>query len=462
MSPATWSVPGSSPRPSPAWSKNPNQTPARTRRTPRRPSTSHRRYPATDHQHESPGGNMWSGMSEPVSRRTVLSSGVAAGAALAGGPVLASSAGAADAANPDDSGEVAAGERVRARALGVEPGEFDPGPENAITDVEGVQVGQVTLNEGEDIRTGVTAIRPHAGNTFQEKVAGAVFIGNAFGKLAGSTQMQELGTIETPIMLTNTLSVGRALDATVGWVLQQPGNESVRSINALVGETNDGRLNDIRGRHVSDDDVVRAIQNASGGPVEEGAVGAGTGTVAFGWKGGIGTSSRVLPDGDGEYTLGVLVQANYGGHLTIAGVPVGEELEPDSSAAAGSSADGSCMIVLATDAPLNPRDLERLAASALFGAGRTGSSYTNGSGDFAIAFSTSPDVRVEDGADEPQERRLLPTAATSPLFQAALETTEEAVYHALFMATSTTGGGSTYEAIPLNEVRRLLRRYGRL
>src|SRR5690625_1957746 len=391
MSPATWSVPGSSPRPSPAWSKNPNQTPARTRRTPRRPSTSHRRYPATDHQHESPGGNMWSGMSEPVSRRTVLSSGVAAGAALAGGPVLASSAGAADAANPDDSGEVAAGERVRARALGVEPGEFDPGPGNARTAVEGVQVGQVTLNEGDDIRTGVTAIRPHAGNTFQEKVAGAVFVGNAFGKLAGSTQVQELGTIETPIVLTNTLSVGRALDATVGWTLQQPGNESVRSVNALVGETNDGRLNDIRGRDVTEGDAVRAIEAASDGAAEERAVGAGAGTGAFGWKAGIGTSSRVLPDGDGGHTVGVLVQANYGGNLTIAGVPVGDELEPPSSAAEGSSADGSCMVVVATDAALTSRDLERLAARAMFGLGRTGSSYSNGSGDFAIAFSTSPE-----------------------------------------------------------------------
>jgi len=402
---------------------------------------------------------MWSGMSEPVSRRTVLSSGVAAGAALAGGPVLSASAGAA---GPDDGAEVADGERVRARALGVEPGEFDPGPENAITDVEGVQVGQVTLNEGDDIRTGVTAIRPHAGNTFQEKVAGAVFVGNAFGKLAGSTQVQELGTIETPIVLTNTLSVGRALDATVGWTLQQPGNESVRSVNALVGETNDGRLNDIRGRHVTEDDVVRAIEAASDGAVEEGAVGAGTGTVSFGWKAGIGTSSRVLPDGDGGHTVGVLVQANYGGNLTIAGVPVGDELEPPSSAAEGSSADGSCMVVVATDAALTSRDLERLAARAMFGLGRTGSSYSNGSGDFAIAFSTSPEVRVHDGADEPQQRRLLPTSAMSPLFQAALETTEEAVYNALFMATTTTGSGSTYEAIPLNEVRRLLRRYGRL
>jgi D-aminopeptidase len=344
---------------------------------------------------------------------------------------------------------------VRARELGVAPGVFPPGRHNAITDVAGVLVGQVTLVRGENVRTGVTAIRPHGGNLFQDKVAGAVHIGNAFGKLAGSTQVEELGTIETPVVLTNTLSVGRAVDAVVGWTLGRPGNEDVRSVNALVGETNDGTLNDIRGRHVAPEDVVRAIDGAVGGPVQEGVVGAGTGTIAFGWKGGIGTSSRVLPQRYGGYTVGVLVQANYGGLLTVDGVPVGLELGHNPFA----PADGSCMIVVATDAPLADRNLERLAARAVFGLGRTGSQYSNGSGDYAIAFT--PAVRFRHGEQAPRAQTFLPNDALSPLFQAALETTEEAVYNALFMATTTTGNGRTIEALPLDEVKRLLRKYGR-
>ena len=353
--------------------------------------------------------------------------------------------------------------RPRARDLGVAPGVFEPGPLNAITDVAGVAVGHVTLVEGDNVRTGVTAILPHAGNLFQEKVAGAVFVGNAFGKLAGSTQVRELGTIETPIVLTNTLSVGTAVEAVVAWTLAQPGNERVRSVNALVGETNDGGLNDIRGQHVTRDHVVAAIGAAAGGAVREGSVGAGTGTQAFGWKGGIGTASRRLPDGDGGYTLGVLVQSNFGGVLTIDGAPVGKELgryafQPRGGAP---SPDGSCMIVVATDAPLDARDLERLAARALFGLGRTGSSYSNGSGDFAIAFSTSPEARYRNGENTSRARALLPTDAVSPLFQAALEATEEAVYNSLFQATSVTGNGRTAEAIPIDRVRELLKKYGR-
>lgn len=366
--------------------------------------------------------------------------------------------------------------RPRARDLGVEPGVFPPGPLNSITDVEGVKVGHATLLEGANIRTGVTAILPHGGNLFQNKVAGAVFVGNAFGKLAGSTQVDELGTIETPIVLTNTLSVGAAVDAVVAHTLKIKGNERVLSVNALVGETNDGRLNDIRGQHVRREHVWAAIEQAKGGPVSEGCVGAGTGTICFGWKGGIGTSSRVLPDRFGSYRLGVLVQSNYGGVLTIAGAPVGKELgrydykpNPDASEidrtgmksdpAPDAISGGSCMIVVATDAPLDARDLKRLAARAIFGLARTGSSYTNGSGDFAIAFSTSTESRRRFSDAQPVARRVLPTDAVSPLFQAALEATEEAVYNSLFQATTTTSSGRTIEAIPIDSVRDILKQH---
>lgn len=354
-------------------------------------------------------------------------------------------------------------QRPRARALGLAPGVFEPGTENAITDVDGVRVGHVTLVEGDRVRTGVTAILPHGGNLFQEKVAGAVFVGNAFGKLAGSTQVEELGTIETPIVLTSTLSVAAGIEGAVAWTLAQPGNADVRSVNALVGETNDGGLNDIRGRHVTAAHVRQAIEGARSGGVEEGSVGAGTGTRAFGWKGGIGTSSRRLDARDGGFTVGVLVQSNFGGVLTMGGAPVGQALgryayQP---AAAGGheSGDGSCMIVVATDAPLDARDLRRLAARAIFGMARTGSSFSNGSGDFAIAFSTAPELRVRAGDSAPVPRSILPTDRVSPLFQAVLEATEEAIYNSLLRATPVTSAIGTSEAIPIDRVREILRRH---
>jgi D-aminopeptidase len=353
--------------------------------------------------------------------------------------------------------------RPRARDLGIAPGVFEPGPQNAISDVAGVRVGHVTLVSGDAVRTGVTAILPHGGNLFQEKVGGAVFVGNAFGKLAGGAQVHELGTIETPIVLTNTLAVGTAVEAVVAWTLEQPGNAEVRSVNALVGETNDGGLNDIRALNVRREHVLSAIRDARDGPVAEGSVGAGTGTVAFGWKGGIGSASRRLPERQGGYVLGVLVQSNYGGVLSIDGAAVGRELgryafQPGTGPGAS---DGSCMIVVATDAPLEARDLERLAARAVFGLARTGSSYSNGSGDFAIAFTTSAERRVRFGEREPRSRAVLPTDALSPLFQAALEATEEAVYNSLFQATSVSSRGRTVEAIPIDRVKTILQKYGR-
>jgi D-aminopeptidase len=352
--------------------------------------------------------------------------------------------------------------RPRARDLGIAPGSLAPGPLNAITDVDGVRVGHATIVEGDNVRTGVTAILPHGGNLFREKVAGAVFIGNAFGKLAGSTQVQELGTIESPIVLTNTLSVGTALEAAVRWTLAQPGNGNVRSVNALVGETNDGGLNDIRGLHVTREHVTTAITSAKAGAVEEGAVGAGTGTVAFGWKGGIGTSSRRVRQGQATYTVGVLAQSNYGGKLTIAGVPVWKELSPRGrdQGLPGPGADGSCMLIVATDAPLDARDLERLAARAIFAMARTGSTYSNGSGDFAIAFSTHPSLRVT-GGNVAQQRTVLPTDAVSGLFEATLDASEEAIYNSMLKATDATGSGRTIRALPVEELRIVLKKYGR-
>jgi D-aminopeptidase len=361
----------------------------------------------------------------------------------------------------------AAQDRPRARDLGIAPGTLTPGPHNAITDVAGVAVGHTTVVDGDRVRTGVTAIRPHGGNLFREKVPGAVFVGNAFGKLAGSLQVEELGTIESPIVLTNTLSVGAALDAVVRWTLSQPGNENVRSVNGLVGETNDGGLNDIRGLHVTREHVFAAIDGAATGQVPEGAVGAGTGTIAFGWKGGIGTSSRVVTMQGATWTVGVLVQSNYGGQLAIHGVPVWRELRPGGGrggrggeAPRSEENDGSCMIVVATDAPLDARDLERLAARAIFAMARTGSTYSNGSGDFAIAFSTHPSLRVT-GAAGPQPRTLLPTDSVSGLFTAVLDATEEAIYNSLLQATDTTGNGRTVRAIPIAELRAVLEKYGR-
>ncbi len=361
---------------------------------------------------------------------------------------------------------VTAQPRPRARDLGIVIGIYPTGALNAITDVDGVRVGHTTIIEGDRVRTGVTAIVPHGGNVFQDKVAGAVFVGNAFGKLAGSTQVNELGTIETPIVLTNTLSVGAAMDAVVRYTLAQPGNEQVRSVNALVGETNDGGLNDIRGLHVTREHVIAAITGATSGPVAEGTVGAGTGTVNYGWKGGIGTSSRklilrqALGEREQEYTVGVLAQTNFGGNLTIAGVPIFRSLQPPRTraAAANDNGDGSCMLVVATDAPLDARDLRRLAARAIFGLARTGSSYSNGSGDFAIAFSTSPEMRSRFNETAARAHVILPTEATSPLFEAALEATEEAVDNALFQATTVRSAHGAAEAIPIDRVRELLKR----
>ncbi len=355
-------------------------------------------------------------------------------------------------------------DRPRARELGLAPGVLTPGPLNAITDVAGVTVGHATLVVGDNVRTGVTVVVPHAGNVFQDKVAGAVFVGNAYGKLAGSTQVDELGTIETPIALTNTLSVGAAMDGLVRWTLDQPGNQEVRSVNALVGETNDGGLNDIRGQHVKPQHVLEALKAATSGAVTEGSVGAGTGTEAFGWKGGIGTASRKLAAGQGGYTLGVLVQTNFGGVLTMGGAPVGQLLgryvyqprpaKPDLG-------DGSCMIIVATDAPIDARDLKRVAARAIYGLARTGSSYSNGSGDFAIAFSTAPELRTRFGSAALQTRTLLPTDGVSPLFEAALEATEEAVYNSLLKATSVTSRWGSAEALPVERVRAILKGYPR-
>ena len=351
--------------------------------------------------------------------------------------------------------------RPRARDLGIAPGVMEPGPLNAITDVGGVLVGQTTIVQGDNVRTGVTAVLPHGGNLFREKVAGAVFVGNAFGKLAGSTQVDELGTIESPIVLTNTLSVGVAIDAVVRWTIGQSGNEAVRSVNALVGETNDGSLNDIRGLHVTREHVTAAITAAKSGVVDEGAVGAGTGTVAFGWKGGIGTSSRRVRQTDGTWTVGVLVQTNYGGRLVIDGVPVWKTLTPPRRPGAlAAGADGSCMVVVATDAPLDARDLKRLAARAIFALARTGSTYANGSGDFAIAFSTHRSLRVT-AASGPQPRTVLPTDNISGIFEAALDATEEAVYNSLLKATDTTANGQTVSALPLDRLKDLFAKYGR-
>jgi D-aminopeptidase len=376
-------------------------------------------------------------------------------AALAGGALPGAEAGGRQA-------PPAAEGRPRARDLGIAPGVFPPGPLDAITDVPGVRVGHVTLVEGDAIRTGVTAVLPHGGNLFTDKVAGAVFVGNAFGKLAGSTQVEELGTIEAPIVLTNTLAVGTALEAVTGWMLAQPGNEAVRSVSALVGETNDGTLNDIRALPVTRAHVREAIATATTGAVAEGAVGAGTGTIAFGWKGGIGTASRLLPARYGAYLVGVLVQSNFGGVLTIDGAPVGRVLGRFAfSEAVADPGDGSCMIVVATDAPLDARDLRRLAARAVFALARTGSSYSNGSGDYAIAFSTAASARTTHGREAPVDRLVLPTDALSPLFQAVLEATEEAVYNSLLRATTTTARGRTVEALPVDRVREILGRRGR-
>jgi D-aminopeptidase len=349
--------------------------------------------------------------------------------------------------------------RQRVREMGVRIGVLPTGPLNAITDVSGVLVGQTTIIRGDNIRTGVTAILPHGGNLFQDKVPGAVFIGNAFGKLAGSTQVSELGEIETPILLTCTLCVPRAADALIEYMLGLPGNEEVMSVNPLVGETNDGYLNDIRQRPISRDHVFSAIKGAHSGPVEEGSVGAGTGTIAFGFKGGIGTSSRKLPQSRGGYTVGVLVQTNFGGVLTIAGAPVGKELGRYYLRDETENANGSCMIVVATDAPLDARNLKRLASRAIMGLARTGSSAANGSGDFVIAFTASLESRVSEDSADARRITVLGNDGMSPLFEAAIEATEEAIINSLFKATTVTGRGHTIEALPLDKTLQILRKH---
>jgi D-aminopeptidase len=358
--------------------------------------------------------------------------------------------------------------RCRARGLGLAPGVLPPGPLNAITDIAGVRVGQVTLIEGDAIRTGVTAILLHGGNLYQERVPAGLAVGNGYGKLMGSTQIVELGEIETPIVLTNTLSVPQAAEAVIAWTLAQPGNEQVVSVNPVVGETNDRRLNDIRRRAVTPQHVLQAIEAAQDGPVAEGSIGAGTGTVAFGWKGGIGTSSRRLPEGCTAvqpYTVGVLVQANFGGVLTMAGMPVGQALGKYylREVVENEDADGSIMIVVATDAPLADRNLTRLARRALAGLARTGAAMANGSGDYAIAFSTAESVR-RTPARRSQLATVteLPNALLSPLFEAVIEATEEAIYNALCMAATMAGyRETTVEALSLMRVAELSAAYGR-
>src|ERR1044071_218520 len=360
--------------------------------------------------------------------------------------------------------------RPRAREGGVVVGVLPTGPLNAITDVDGVLVGHTTIIRGDNVRTGVTAILPHGGNLFREKLPGAVFVGNGFGKLAGSTQVNELGEIETPILLTSTLSVPRVADFLMDYMLALPGNEDVLSINPLVAETNDGLLNDGRGRHIAREDVFSAIKNAKGGAVPEGSVGAGTGTIAFGFKGGIGTSSRKLPARLGGFTIGVLVQSNFGGVLTINGAPVGRELGryylkdelAQRATEKQNQPDGSIIIVIATDAPLDARNLNRLAARAMMGLARSGAAGSNGSGDYAIAFSTATEVRIKPlGQNErnlPRNLKGLANDAVSPLFLAVIEATEEAIYNSLFRATTTSGRGHTVEALPIDRTLDLLRK----
>jgi D-aminopeptidase len=381
--------------------------------------------------------------------------------------------------------------RPRARETGLKIGILPVGSLNSITDVPGVSVGHTTIIRGENVRTGVTAILPHGGNLFQEKVPGAVFVGNGFGKLAGSTQVNELGEIETPVLLTSTLSVSRVADYLIDYMLALPGNESVQSINPLIAETNDGFLNDIRGRHITREDVFAAIKNAQTGAVEEGSTGAGTGTIAFGFKGGIGTASRRLPAQLGGYTVGVLVQTNFGGVLSIDGAPIGVELgkyylkevletKPQnentnnkqsqvlpnkSQIDINNSADGSIIIVIATDSPVDARQLKRMAARSMMGLARTGAAATNGSGDYAIAFSTANELRIKPLANNQiaRDTKVLSNDAMSPLFLAVIEATEEAILNSLFRATTVTGKDKrTVEALPLDQTLKILRKYNKI
>lgn len=349
----------------------------------------------------------------------------------------------------------------RARDFGINTGILTPGKFNAITDVDGVKVGHQTIIEGDDIRTGVTAILPHEGNIFRERVPAAVFVGNGFGKALGFTQIRELGEIETPIALTNTLSIHTVANGVADYVLNQPGNENVRSVNPVVGETNDGWLNNIRGRNVTIEDVYAAIEDAKSGSVDEGNVGAGTGTRALGFKAGIGTASRVLPKDKGGYTVGVLVQSNFGGILTINGAPVGEELNNHYMAnEIPYDVDGSVMIILATDAPITSRNLERLAKRAFLGVARVGGFASNGSGDYVIAFSTNEDVRIHQNEEAVYSIQKLKNNEMTPLFLAAVEATEEAILNSLFQAETITGWeGHTQQALPIDEVMEILKKY---
>ncbi|MCY4398671.1 MAG: P1 family peptidase [Gemmatimonadetes bacterium] len=373
--------------------------------------------------------------------------------------------------------------RPRARDLGIAVGVFEPGEHNAITDVNGVLVGHTTVIEGDDVRTGVTAIRPHGGNVYFDRVPAAMHVGNGFGKLLGVTQVGELGELETPILLTCTLCVWKAADAMAEWALEEEGMDRVRSINPVVGETNDGGLNDIRNRPITPEHVRAALEGAAAGPVEEGAVGAGTGTAAFGWKGGIGTSSRVLPASLGGYTVGVLVQSNFGGILQIAGAPVGRELgryafraqvegareRPDGGGSAQSGgprreerdgeSQGSIMMVVATDAPLSERNLRRVAMRAVMGLSRTGSYASNGSGDYVISFSTAESVRRRPG-DEVRAVEDLSNDDISAVFQATVEAIEEAIYNSMFKAVTVSSRWGTREALPIEATLEVLRRYG--
>ncbi|MBN2246936.1 MAG: P1 family peptidase [Candidatus Aminicenantes bacterium] len=344
-------------------------------------------------------------------------------------------------------------ERPRVRDFGIKIGVLETGPWNAITDVEGVRVGHITLIKGDDIRTGVTVILPHAANIFREKVPAGIYVANGYGKLMGITQIEELGNLETPIVLTNTLSVPTAADAVIDFILGLPGNENIGSVNAVVGETNDGYLNDIRGRHVTKKHVLEAINKAASGPVPEGSVGAGTGTICFHYKGGIGTASRKLPPSQGGYTVGVLVQTNHGGILQIKGLQVVDQPK------AQHEGEGSCMIVVATDAPLDSRNLKRLAKRSLLGIARTGGYYSNGSGDYAVAFSTAPGLRINHHSQEPtQTIEILRNEKISPLFLAAAEAAEEAILNSLFKAETMRGrDGHIIESLPLELILKTIK-----
>jgi D-aminopeptidase len=356
-------------------------------------------------------------------------------------------------------------QKQRARDLGISIGVLPTGKQNSITDVAGVKVGHATIIRADSIRTGVTAILPHNNNLFQNKVPAAIYVGNGFGKLAGVTQIQELGNLESPIILTNTLNVSTAMDAVIEYTLFQIGNEKAQSVNALIGETNDGYLNDIRGRHVTKQHVLDAIKNAAANNVDEGNVGAGTGTVCFGWKGGIGTASRKLPQSVGGYTVGVLVQSNFGGVLQVDGVPVGKELKKYYlQDQLNHTPDGSCMIVVATDAPLDSRNLERLAKRAFMGLAKTGGIASNGSGDYVIAFSTDSSLRIPHTSEtKTQLYSVLRNDEMSPLFMAAIEATEEAIINSLLMATTMSGKGKRkVESLPVDKLVEIMKKYQKI